>query len=315
MVVQDKNDLKHKIETFPFPQAMAVHPSLLLAWERICEVHQMYSLPSRNKGQLIFGLSGEGKTFLVNNYQQHFPPIVTTEKKLIPVFYCRFKEAKKSIDDILRFLISALGVSPPKGRTRAGELSAQFYKLIDELGVQLIILDEIQQVLPEKDSVTALNTLKYFCGLLDELPPSIVFIGSERASRLLTFGQTDKTVDENEQLSRRMFRSIQIGRLAPCSDEWLTSINWFVQKIGLEPLTYSDGDLLDRIYIAYGHGRSMSTLDDLFLRAPFHQKTKTELTCFLFKNFEKHCHKDENPFSTEHFSTEKVKKEINRFIL
>ncbi|MEH6464380.1 MAG: TniB family NTP-binding protein [Shewanella psychromarinicola] len=322
MVAQEQTAFNQEIKSFAFPEDMAIHPSLLQAWQRINEVHQMYSLPSRNKGQIIYGSSGEGKTFLVKNYQKLYPPIVTPEKTLIPVFYCRFKEAKKSIDDILRFLISALGVTPPKGRTQAGELSAQFYKLIDDLGVQLIILDEIQQVLPDKDSVTAMNTLKYFCGLLDELKPSIVFIGSDRATRLLTFGKTDKTTDDNEQLSRRMFRSIKIGRLAPSTDEWINCINWFVLKIGLEPLTDTDHDLIDRIYLAYGFGRSMSTLDDLFLSEPSSLKTKTELLDFLFKNFEKNCHVSEtdghfvvNPFSFEEYKAAKVEKEIMKLIL
>jgi hypothetical protein len=313
MVDKMNNIINHNIKSFPFPNTMAKHPSLLGAWERISDVHQMYSSELRNKGILIYGLSGEGKTFLVKQYQQHFPPIETEEKTLQPVFYFRFKEAKKSTDDILRFLISGLGVTPPKGRTQAGELSALFVHLIKSLGVQLIILDEIQQVLPDKDSVTAMNTLKYFCGLLDELAPSIVFIGSERAMRLLTFGRTNKTTDDNEQLSRRMLKSIRIERIIPKSKEWLNCINWFVRKIGLVPLSLADRDLLDRIYIAYGRERSFSTLDDLFLSRPFSGKTTAQLTSFLFENFNLHCHTSVNPFDLIEFSTEKVSRTIKGF--
>jgi GTPase SAR1 family protein len=282
---------------YAFPETLAKYPSLECSWTRISDVHQMYFSKNRNKGLLIYGQSGEGKTFLVNKYQQNFPPIETPGKTLIPVFYCRFKEAKKSIDDILRFLIRGLGVTPPKGRTQAGELSAQFFHLIRDLGVQLIILDEIQQVLPEKEGVTTLNTLKYFCGLLDELRPSIIFIGSEKAMKLLTFGEmAKKTIDDNEQLSRRMLKSIKMNRIIPRSNDWLKSINWFLNEIGFQPLTKANGDLLNRIYIAYGAQRSFSTLDDLFLSRPFSGNTVEQLTTFLFENFNLHCHNDINPF-------------------
>lgn len=303
---------KVKREPAKMPNTLVKHDSLKIAWQRICRVHAMHSQPKDKKGVLIYGGSGEGKSHVVKQYETLFPQQKIREKTIRPVFLYRFKESKKQVDDILKLLIKALGTTPPKGKTEPGELDKQFCHLIKELGVELIILDEIQQVLPNKDGVTALSTLKYFCSLLDELSASIVFIGSERAMRLLTFGKTEKTVDDNEQLSRRMMRSVKLERIEPRTDDWLDCINWFIDKIHFPFLNYKDGPLLNRLYLAYME-RSFSTLESLFLLEDMSNiQGKTELIARLKNNYDIYGKAELNPFCSTDIPDEKVNTLINR---
>ncbi|MDN3653599.1 TniB family NTP-binding protein [Thalassotalea ponticola] len=300
---------------YPFikiPSSLVKHDSLEVAWQRICRVHAMHTQPKNKKGVLIYGESGEGKSFLAEQYEALFPPRKVREKTFRPVFRYRFKQSNKQIDDILKLLIKALGTTPPKGKTEPGELDEQFRHLVKELGVELIILDEIQQVLPNTDGVTALNTLKYFCSLLDELPASIVFIGSERAMRLLTFGKTDKTVDDNEQLSRRMMRSVKLEKIEPRTDDWLECINWFIDKIGFPFLNYKDGPLLNRLYLAYME-RSFSTLESLFLLEDMSDiKDKSVLLSKLKENYSMYGKAKLNPFCSDDLPDSEVNTLVNR---
>ena len=279
----------------PFPSTVVKTVCGLKAWERIARVHHMYQGHETKKGLLIYGDSGVGKTFLVKQYQALFPGEETPEKMTTPIFYYRFVEAKKSIDDILKFLILAFGSSIPRRKPQTGELHHQFVTLIKEHDVNVIILDEIQQVLPLKDGIRALDIIKYFCALLDELPVSIVFLGSERAKQLITFGAVNKTIDDNEQMSRRMMRSIKLEPILPKTDDWLECVNFFLEKINLEPFTYSDASLLNRIYLAYAE-RNFSTLESLFLLEKFGGNTKDELLPWLYDNYELYCQGEVNPF-------------------
>ncbi|WP_157470980.1 TniB family NTP-binding protein [Colwellia sp. PAMC 20917] len=302
---------KVKREPAKMPSSLVKHDSLKIAWQRICRVHAMHSQPKNKKGVLIYGVSGEGKSYLVKQYETLFPQQKIREKTIMPVFLYRFKESKKQVDDILKLLIKALGTTPPKGKTEPGELDEQFCHLIKELGVELIILDEIQQVLPNTDGVTALNTLKYLCSLLDGLSASIVFIGSERAMRLLTFGKTEKAVDDNEQLSRRMMRSVKLERIEPRTDDWLDCINWFIDKIQFPFLNYKDGPLLNRLYLAYME-RSFSTLESLFLLEDMSGiQDKQELIARLKDNYDIYGKAKLNPFCSTDISDEEVNTHIN----
>jgi energy-coupling factor transporter ATP-binding protein EcfA2 len=303
--------LKVDRRNLPIPDSLVQHDSLITAWDRICRVHTMHTSAHAKRGLLIFGKSGEGKSHLAKTYASLFPAKKTPEKTIKPVFYYRFREAKKSTDDILKLLIIALGTTPPKGRTEPGELDEQFTRLVQSMEIELLILDEIQQILPKSDCLTAFNTLKYFCALLDELNISIVFVGSERAMKLLTLGQADKVAEDNEQLSRRMLRPVMMNGMEPCTQQWLDCVNWFLSQINVCPLSKKDADLLNRIFIAFTE-RSFSTLESLFLTEDMSNiNNTTQLKHKLKENFYVYGKGDINPFDSKMLSSEEVKSTID----
>lgn len=291
------------------PATLASHESLQCLWERLNYVHQHHSSTHGKRGLLVYGKSGEGKTFAVKQYQSQFKDIKTKEVTKQPVFYYRLSESKKSVDDLLAMLILALGGTPVKGRPKAGELFHQFKTLIKEKSVELVIIDEIQQVLPKTDGQRALEIVKFLCGLIDaeDINTAFVFVGSDRAMRLLTFGQTGNTIDDNEQLSRRMLRPVKLGRIEPRVQEWVDVVNFFIKFLGYKALNApDDAELFDRIYLAY-HERAFSTLEDLFLGdVPPVIETEQALYTYLEKQFAMTAKGDINPFNTNRVAYDEV---------
>lgn len=290
------------------PNTLAAHEGLTTVWARLCYVHQ-HHLSSGKRGLLIYGDSGEGKTYTVKQYQSQFPKTKKLEATQEPVFYYRLTESKKSVDDLLAMLILALGGTPVKGKPKAGELFHQFKTLVNEKGIELLIIDEIQQVLPKTDGQRALEMVKFLCGLIDadDINTAFVFVGSDRAMRLLTFGQTGNTVDDNEQLSRRMLRPVKLSRIEPRSAEWVNVVNFFMKFLNYGPLVVpDDAELLDRLYLAYNE-RAFSTLEDLFLGdVPPTIKTKTELLSFLATQFNITGKGKVNPFNVKAVNSNEI---------
>ena len=284
------------------PASLAPHKALRGLWESLQRVHSLHDQQNRHRGLLLYGASGEGKTYAVTQYQSQFREHKTEETTITPVFYFRLSESKKSVDDFLTVLIRALGTTPPKGRPQAGALLAQFKVLVQEKKIELFIIDEIQQVLPKSDGQRALEMVKFLCALIDceGLKTSFVFVGSERAMRLITYGEAGSTVDDNEQLSRRILRPVKLTRLKPRTQEWVDCVNFFVQGTGLEKLSVpEDKEIFDRVYIAYTE-RSFSTLQDLF-HCDVSQAVadKKELLQWLARNYELAGKSEINPFSLE----------------
>lgn len=271
--------------------------------------------PESQRAQLIYGTSGAGKTFLLKRYQAQFPSVTTAEKTTVPVFYVAFKEFKKSTAEITRFLIAELNGTVQHSRATANELDEQFITLLDELAVELIIMDEVQNIASSYDGIEFQRIIKYFCYLIDtnKINCSIVFAGTSSAKRLLTFGKTRGKFDDDEQMSRRQMRPIEITPFFPQTQHWLNCCNWFVQQVGLPALEPDiDAQLLDRIYIAYSE-HMMSTLSDLFLRTNSKRASnKAQLIEALYENFEKYATGGVNPFNLESISGELVQSYINQ---
>lgn len=296
--------------TQDMPTSLVPHDSLRKAWEFLHAVHKLHQRASGKRALLLYGGSGEGKTFTVKQYLSLFPTIKTAEVLKAPVFYCRLDESKKTPDDLLCILILALGQTPPKGKPRAGVLLHQFKTLVREKCIELFIIDEIQQVLPKTDGQRALEMLKFLCALIDaeDLQTSFVFVGSTRAMHLLAFGACENTVDDNEQLSRRMLRPVKLDRIEPRSPQWIRVTNYFVQKIGFrELLVPDDKELFDRIYLAYTE-RAFSTLEDLFLdeERPNYIEDTPQLLAYLSERFLLTSKRAINPFDTEQMDADEV---------
>jgi hypothetical protein len=301
---------------------MVAMPSTIFAcdvqkkiWQRIAETHDMYYAQSEDKrAQLIYGASGAGKTYILKQYHAQFIPVTTPEKTTVPVFYVAFKEFKKSTAEVTRFLISELDGTTQNSRATAAELDSQLVTLLRGLEVELIILDEIQNIASSYDGIEFQRIIKYFCYLIDsnKIRCSIVFAGTSSSKRLITFGRTAGKFDDDEQMSRRQMRPIEINPILPRTKNWVACCNWFIQQIGLPVLTADKhSELFDRIYLAYSE-HTMSTMRDLFLRNNTRKAMNYEqLLEALFENFEKYAIGAINPFDYELLTKEQLDAYIN----
>ena len=280
------------------------------AWERLSETHDMFNKdPDDIRAQLIYGSSGIGKTFILKSYVAQFEPVTSPEKTTVPVFYVAFKEFKKSTAEITRFLISELGGIAQNSKTPAAELDAQLIHLLKKHEVELIIMDEIQNIASSYDGIEFQRIIKYFCYLIDsnKIRCSMVFAGTSSAKRLLTFGTTAGKFDDDEQMSRRQMRPIEITPILPKTQNWLDCCNWFIRQVGLPDLEVNKhNELLDRIYLAYSE-HTMSTMRDLFLRNNTRKVENYEqLVLALYDNFEKYATGGINPFDYEFLTQEQL---------
>ncbi|MFS1438726.1 TniB family NTP-binding protein [Shewanella sp. 10N.286.48.A6] len=287
---------------------------IMKALDKIKLIHAMYDKPNVNKkALLIYGGSGEGKTHLLKTYQKQFKPVKTREKQTIPVFYYAIRQGKRSVDEFLKTLIAALGGPIAKGRVNSSELEHQFIILLRDLNVEIILLDEIQNLSTTYDGIVFQGIIKNLCWLIDEenIRCSIVFAGSHLAKRLMTFGSKDKKLNDNEQLSRRMLRSICLSRMPPSSKSWVSCVNWHLNQVGLPPITHfneAEKLFIDSVYIAYLE-RSMSSLNDLFIQDNcINSKSIDDLLVTLESNFDTYCKGSINPFRAK--NTDKVKETI-----
>ncbi|MCL1065714.1 TniB family NTP-binding protein [Shewanella olleyana] len=287
-------------------------------------VHSMYFNEScTKKALLIYGSSGEGKTYLLKAYQQLFNPVKTLEKKTIPVFYYAVRQGKSSVNDLMKTLISALGGPMLRGRPHSTELEIQLITLLKEHEVELIILDEIQNLSTTYDGILFQSIIKYLCWLIDEedIRCSIVFSGSKLASRLMAFGDNNKQLDDDEQLSRRMLRPISLRRHVPKKKSWVLCVDWFLRQI-IGPVLDSKNLLHQqfyfRVYIAYQE-RSMSTLNDLFMQENCMKSHDLEsLYQALSINFNLYCKGAKNPFTNlddTQWVTQKISKVMAEYTL
>ncbi|MDO6613721.1 TniB family NTP-binding protein [Shewanella sp. 1_MG-2023] len=270
--------------------------------KRIKMVHGMYfDKQCTKKGLLIYGASGEGKTHLLKAYKKLFKPVEDIEKKTIPVFYYAVRQGKSNVNDFMKTLISALGGPPIRNRPHSSELETQFITLLKEQEVELIILDEIQNLSTSYDGILFQSIIKYLCWLLDEdaIQCSIVFAGSQLASRLMSFGEHNMKLNDNEQLSRRMLRPIPLRRHAPKQSQWTDCVDWYLKQIKGPELDSSNvlhQQFYDRVYVAYQE-KSMSTLNDLFIQENCMRSPDLKsLYQALSINFNLYCKSTDNPF-------------------
>lgn len=302
------------VEHPELPPSLAGHRQLEILWQRLSYVHSHHKCTHGKRGLLVYGDSGEGKTFAVKQYKTLFAEVCTKEVIKTPVFYYRLTESRKSVDDLLAMLILALGGTPVKGKPRAGELFHQFKILVNAKEIELFIIDEIQQVLPKTDGQRALEIVKFLCGLIDseEMNTAFVFVGSHRAMRLLTLGEAGNTVDDNEQLSRRMLRPVKLSRIKPRSTEWTNVVNFFMEFLNFGPLLIPDDrEIFDRLYLAYNE-RAFSTMSDLFLGGtPNKIKSRAALLDYLATQFDITGKSALNPFKRKTLDYDEVRAAID----
>lgn len=219
------------------------HTSTTEAWEYISKIHQ-----NKNYSGLLTGVSGVGKSYLAKTYTQQFPQSELDEKNIIPVLYVKLG-ATSTPTDLLHQILMALGCTVMNSKERPYTALERLLHLLNEQSVELIIIDEVQECLPDTDGIRAQQMAKQFAGLVDKASIPVILMGTPLAKRIIELAY--KGGDKEEQLSRRFLAPHQ---LSPCPSQcqaWINMVNFYQLKYGFNRLTaQSHKDLLNRIYIA-----------------------------------------------------------------
>ena len=212
---------------------------------------------------LFTGLSGQGKTYLAKHYQSQYPIHFSREKTTLPVIYCRLKAPRTNIG-LLEQLIKSLGAPLYKHSSNADELEERLVSLFVEHKVQLVIVDEVQALLTTVDGINAQRMAKQFASILDSAKLPFILFGTPSATRLinLKYGTPTSTINGEEQLSRRFISEYKVASVPQRSKWWLDCVNYFCKNSVVSSFSFSDKQIINRIYIST-HGR-LGLLQKLF---------------------------------------------------
>ena len=144
---------------------------------------------------LLTGESGSGKSSLAEYYVKNNPAVEEEERTYIPVFHFEIK-AISTPQEFIRSLLIALG-DPQQGNgaRNYGELYNRLIALIKIVGVELLILDEIQVIIERRSAKVLTGIADIFKDLIKNTKIPIVFMGMPWIKYL---------IDSNEQLKRRI---------------------------------------------------------------------------------------------------------------
>ncbi|WP_444902544.1 TniB family NTP-binding protein [Microbulbifer sp. SSSA007] len=144
---------------------------------------------------LLTGESGSGKSALAEYYVDKNPIVEQDERTYIPVLHFELKAISTPLE-FLRSLLVAIG-DPQQGMgaRNQGELYERLITLIRVVGVELLILDEIQVIIERRSAKVVTGIADIFKDLIKDTKVPIVFMGMPWSKYL---------VDSNRQLKGRI---------------------------------------------------------------------------------------------------------------
>src|SRR5690606_24655361 len=154
---------------------------------QLLEVHEAMERCHRTKGRnarstFITGDTGLGKTEAVASYVSRYSSEVHPEWTRHRVVSISLK-ARTTTKEIILKLFRALGVRRRAGTE--GELFEDLLELLRACQVELIVIDEIQHVLPEHSHRRLQENRDFFKSLLDQSGVPMVFVGLPKSLGLL----------------------------------------------------------------------------------------------------------------------------------
>ena len=144
---------------------------------------------------LLNGESGSGKSELAKYYVKNNPIVEELERTHIPVLHFELQSVS-TVEEFLRSLLVAVG-DPQNGlgaRNKA-ELYNRLVNLLTTVGVELLILDEIQVIIERRSAKVLTGIADLFKDLIKDSEIPIVFMGMPWSKYL---------VDSNRQLKGRI---------------------------------------------------------------------------------------------------------------
>lgn len=144
---------------------------------------------------LLTGESGSGKSALAEYYVKNNPVVEHDERTHVPVLHFELKAIATPLE-FLRSLLIAIG-DPQQGMgaRNQGELYERLVILINVVGIELLILDEIQVIIERRSQKVVTGIADLFKDLIKDTEIPIIFMGMPWSKYL---------VDSNQQLKRRI---------------------------------------------------------------------------------------------------------------
>jgi hypothetical protein len=169
-----------------------IYPRWNTVLEKIAACHELQPDAAEPPCLLLVGPTGAGKSTLIQSYMQRYPRIITAQHTQIPVL-CATIPSKATVKSMVVELLYRLGDPRANSGTVIG-MTKRLCGFIEDCGVRLMILDELQHFVDQESQRILLNASNWLKELIKETRVACVFVGLS--------GQAERVVDTNEQLAR-----------------------------------------------------------------------------------------------------------------
>jgi hypothetical protein len=183
--------LMHKDQEKPFIKSPFIHETLKVI-DNLRRKERDFGIPSC---MLLTGESGSGKSELAKYYLKSNPIIEKPERTRIQVLHFELKSVSTPRDLLISLLV-AIG-DPQLGRNARNQddLFERLIGLIKVVGLELLILDEIQVIIERRSQQVLTGIADLFKDLIKNAKIPIIFIGMPWSKYLFS---------SNRQLARRV---------------------------------------------------------------------------------------------------------------
>lgn len=187
------------------------HPQAQRILREIQRAHNSRKVSDEPKCMSLIGSTGSGKSTLISQYMRHHPPSDKDKKSTVPIFKSVIPSdstPKKFIRSILTSLYATMNQCSPKDisqhlvNDQDSDITKQrLYNVLDDLGVELIILDEFQHLVSSKSKKVLGELAATLKVLIIETQIPVIVVGTGHAESVF---QADREVSRRFQAPMRI---------------------------------------------------------------------------------------------------------------
>ncbi len=150
------------------------------ATEALSRLETLFEWPGRQRmpNLLLIGPTNNGKSMIVEKFRRSHPPASHSEREEIPLVVVQMP-SEPSVGRFYTALLTAMG-APLRPRQQLAELERLVLRLLREVGVRMIVIDELHNVLAGRGESRRefLNLIRF---LGNELRIPLVGVGTREA--------------------------------------------------------------------------------------------------------------------------------------
>jgi type II secretory pathway predicted ATPase ExeA len=234
---------KYAIDTIPseqltkFQEQTIRHPRFNKIIDAIALAHR------RRKGLIIIGESGAGKSTILEYYEKKLklePSDLGDFKKVVLIKI----PASPTLKNVTSALLDELGDEEPEKGTLDG-MQRRVARKVEQLGVEMIMIDEFQDLLYTDTSKRMKNVGNYVKHIGDKYKVSVILAGLENARSVLS---------GHPELKRRFMATAELKAFEARAPEELAYFQQYLsiveKQIGFQSINLGTESMAWRMYYA-----------------------------------------------------------------
>lgn len=214
-------------------------PQAQRAMNRLMEVHEDTRRTGNSKGLVIQGPSGVGKSTLIKEYVSELESANKTGEAHCSVLIVEIPSSPTK-KNLATAMLTAMRDPYADSRSHSAETKfARIIRLLSNLGVEVVVLDEAQHLVDYKRNA-AYEAADWIKSLMNETSITFVLVGLKRTEGLLW---------ANEQLRRRFSATVDYNRFM-LTETFAVLLKSIRELLPVESISFSEKNVIQRFYLA-----------------------------------------------------------------